>query len=95
MARASPPVIGSRLGDGSVGAVRELTPELRSRLTELGAVVADEFDMARLRFQRIGDVGEVLGRRVRLVGTVRGVRSLACASIYSARWRPPGWSSTA
>jgi putative ABC transport system permease protein len=75
-------VIGSRLSDGALGAVRELTPELRTRLTELGAVVADESDMARLRFRGIGDIGEVLGRRVRLVGTVSGVRSLAAPYLF-------------
>src|SRR3954452_18853283 len=34
-------VIGSRLSDDALGAVRELTPELRARLSEPGAIVVD------------------------------------------------------
>ena len=52
-------VIGSGLEDDSLGAVRELTPELRQLLTEPGAVVADEAELGRLGFQRGGDVAEV------------------------------------
>src|SRR5262245_7876858 len=63
-------VIGSRLEDSSLGAVKELTPELRSRLTEPGAIVIDESEVARLGLKGIGDVAEISGRRVRLVGLV-------------------------
>jgi putative ABC transport system permease protein len=70
-------VVGSSLEDDAMGAVRQLTPTLRRRLSEPGAVIADETELDRLGFKKIGDVGEVLGRRVRLVGVVRGVKSLA------------------
>jgi putative ABC transport system permease protein len=75
-------VIGARLEDGSLGAVRQLTPALRARLSEPGAVVADRSDLRRLGFQKIGDVGEVLGRRVRLVGIVEGLKSLAAPYLF-------------
>ena len=41
-------VIGSRLESDSLGAVKELTPELRARLTEPGAIIVDESDIGRL-----------------------------------------------
>src|SRR5262249_41433401 len=52
-------VIGSRLEDGALGAVRELTPDLRDRLTEPGAVVVDESDLDRLGIRGVGDVTEI------------------------------------
>src|SRR5437764_2260637 len=75
-------VIGSRLGDDALGAVGELTPELRRRLTEPGTVVVDESEMARLGVRGAGDRAEVGGRRVRVVGLVRAVKSLWGAYIF-------------
>jgi putative ABC transport system permease protein len=75
-------VIGSRLDNDSLGAVDELTPELRSRLTEPGAIIVDESDLGRLGIHGIGDVAEISGRRVRVVGLVKGVRSLAGPYIF-------------
>lgn len=82
-------VIGSRLSDDSLGTVTELTPDLRTRLTEPGAIVIDESDMERLGIKRIGDTAEVSGNRVRVVGLTHGLKSLAgpyvFASINTAR----------
>jgi putative ABC transport system permease protein len=75
-------VIGSRLDDMALGAVCELTPDLRARLTEPGAVVVDESDLDRLGISGVGDVTEVNGRRVRVVGLVRGLRSFIGAYIF-------------
>src|SRR5215212_1772344 len=75
-------VVGSSLEDGAIGAVRELTPELRRLLSEPGSVVADESELGRLGFERVGDVGEVIGKRVRLVGVVQGLRSLAAPYLF-------------
>jgi putative ABC transport system permease protein len=75
-------VFGSRLEEGSLGAVRELTSELRARLTEPGAVVIDESDRERLGVTGVGDLGEVAGRRVRVVGMVRGLRGLLGARVF-------------
>jgi putative ABC transport system permease protein len=75
-------LIGSRLDGGAAGAVRELTPELRARLTEPGAVVVDESDLDRLGIRGPGDVTEVNGRRVRVVGMVRGLRSFIGAYVF-------------
>jgi putative ABC transport system permease protein len=69
-------VIGTRLDKDSLGASALLTPELRFRLTEPGSCVVDEGDLERLGISGVGDTAEVAGHRVRVVGLVRGVRSL-------------------
>ena len=75
-------VIGSEMQDDALGAVRELTPQLRRLLSEPGSVVADETELGRLGFTGVGDVAEVMGRRVRLVGVVRGLKSLAAPYLF-------------
>jgi putative ABC transport system permease protein len=75
-------VTGSRLENDSLGAVAELTPELRALLTEPGAIIVDESDLGRLGIHGIGDVAEISGRRVRVVGLVKGLRSLAGPYVF-------------
>jgi putative ABC transport system permease protein len=75
-------IIGSRLGPGALGAVDNLTPELRGRLAEPGAVVIDESDRERLGVTRVGDLGEVAGQRVRVVGMVSGQRGLLGTRVF-------------
>jgi putative ABC transport system permease protein len=70
------------VGDDPLGAIKELTPALRDRLSEPGSVVADEAELGRLGFKAVGDSVEVMGRRVRLVGVVRGLRSLAAPYLF-------------
>src|SRR5947209_16929672 len=75
-------VIGSRLGDGALGHVKELTAELRTKMTEPGAIVVDESDLNRLGIKGVGDVAEVTGRRVRVVGLTKGLKSLAGPYVF-------------
>jgi putative ABC transport system permease protein len=75
-------VVGSSLEDNALGAVRQLTPELRRLLSEPGAVIADQTELGRLGFEGVGDIAEVVGRRVRLVGVVQGVKSLAAPYLF-------------
>src|SRR5262249_50407729 len=75
-------IIGSRLEDGALGALRELTPGLRSRLTEPGAIVVDEGELDRLGITGVGDTAEITGQRVRVVGLVRGLRSLSGPYVF-------------
>jgi putative ABC transport system permease protein len=75
-------IIGARLDDQSLGAVRDLTPELRSRLSEFGSIVVDEGDLDGLGLEGVGDETEVMGRRVRIVGLVRGLKGLGATSVY-------------
>src|SRR5437762_1197736 len=42
----------------------------------------NESDLARLGLKGVGDRAEVLGKRVRLVGTVRGMKSLAAPFVF-------------
>jgi putative ABC transport system permease protein len=75
-------VVGTSLEDNALGAVRELTPELRRLLSEPGAVVADQTEVERLGFDGVGDIAEIVGRRVRLVGVVQGLKSLAAPYLF-------------
>jgi putative ABC transport system permease protein len=75
-------VIGSRLDDNALGSLDELTPELRSLITEPGAIILDESELGRLGITGIGDVAEISGQRVRVVGTVRGLKSLAGPYVF-------------
>src|SRR5262245_57600674 len=75
-------IMGSRLEDGSMGAVDELSPRLRALLTEPGTVVVDEAELDRLGIDGVGATAEIGGQRVRVVGLVRGLKSLAGAYIF-------------
>src|SRR5262245_18928250 len=52
-------LIGCRLDCESLGAIRELTPQLRSKLTEQMALVADDSDLGQLGRSQAGDFAEV------------------------------------
>jgi putative ABC transport system permease protein len=75
-------LIGTHLDDGALGAVRQLTPELRERLAEPGAIIVDESELGRLGLSSVGDTAEVAGHRVRLVGIVQGLKSLAAPYVF-------------
>lgn len=75
-------VIGSRLEDNSLGAVRELGPGLRRRLNQRGAVVIDQSDLGRLGVKRIGDRGEIHGQQAEVVGIIHGFRGTSGAHIF-------------
>jgi putative ABC transport system permease protein len=87
-------LLGSKLEPDSAGAADVLTPELRYKLTEPFAVVVDESDLKRLGMDTY-DASDpdkkpkINGREVRLVGTVKGLKSLAApwvfCSDYTAR----------
>jgi putative ABC transport system permease protein len=70
-------VIGSRLGNDALGAIDILTPEMRGKLIEPGAIIMDESERMRLGVYMVGDTGEVSSTRVRVVGFTKGVRSLS------------------
>jgi putative ABC transport system permease protein len=88
-------VIGTRLGPDSIGAIKQLTPEHRTLLSEPNSIVIDEGEFDRLGITKVGDTAEILGKRVRVVGTVTGLRSLAgpylFCSLDTSRYilRPP------
>lgn len=66
-------VIGMRLEEGSLGALADLTPEMRQSLTRPGTAVVYESELPLLGLRdRPGEVGEVAGHRVEIVGILRG-----------------------
>ena len=75
-------MIGSRLERGALGVVSDLTARMRTLLTEPGAVVVDETELERLGVAGVGGVAEVAGRRVRVVGLVRGLKSLGPPYVF-------------
>jgi putative ABC transport system permease protein len=84
-------LIGSRLSDDALGAVNMLTREQRQLLSMPGAIIIDESEFARLGIKQVGDTAEISKRHVRVVSTVRGMKSLAgpyiLCSIETARPR--------
>ncbi len=77
-------LIGSSLEDDSLGAISELTPELRLALTEPFSVVVDRAEMDRLGV-KIGDYAEISKHRVHIVGETTGLKSLAGAYVFCSR----------
>jgi putative ABC transport system permease protein len=75
-------VIGSRLNAHALGKVKELTPEHCSLLTEPGTCVVDESDLDRLGIKGVGEMAEISGMRVRVVGLTHGLRSLAGPYVF-------------
>jgi putative ABC transport system permease protein len=64
-------LIGARLEDGEVGAVRDMSPQLRGQLTRPGAVTIYSPDRTRLGLQEgVHEVAEVGGQRVQLAGVM-------------------------
>jgi putative ABC transport system permease protein len=75
-------VIGSRLEEDSLGALVDLTPEVRAQLTEPGAVAVDESELGRLGLKGVGDTAEITGQRVRVVALLRGLKSMAGPYVF-------------
>lgn len=70
-------IIGTRLEGAALGAVNDLTAEMRTLLTEPGAVVVDRMELDRLGLAHgVGDTAEVMGKKVRVVGLVNGFKSI-------------------
>lgn len=77
-------LIGCRLDEDSLGAVRELTPQLRRKLTEPMTLVGDDSDLGQLGRSSAGDFAEISGRRVRIVGRAKGVKGLGAAYLFAS-----------
>src|SRR5262249_40153082 len=75
-------VIGSSLHERALGAVSELTPRLRTLLTEPGAVVVDESELGRLGVADVGGLAGGSGCRVRAVGLVGGLKTLGPPLVF-------------
>jgi putative ABC transport system permease protein len=75
-------IIGSHLDAQSLGALEDLTADMRTRLTEPGAVVVDESELGRLGVHGIGDSAEIYGHRVIVVGLVHRFKSVAGPYVF-------------
>lgn len=75
-------IIGTALVGDTLGTLAELTPRLRELLAEPGAVVVDEGELGRLGIRGVGDFAEISGQRVRVVGLVQGLKSLAGPYVF-------------
>jgi putative ABC transport system permease protein len=75
-------LVGAQMGEGSLGALADLTPSMRMRLAEPGAVVVDESELERLGVRGVGDSGEVFGHRVTVVGLVHGFKSVGGPYVF-------------
>jgi putative ABC transport system permease protein len=76
-------IVGSRLHENAMGAVAELTPALRGKLGEPGAVVVDRADMGRLGLTTgVGEFAQVAGIRVRVVGVIQGLKGLGGPYVF-------------
>jgi putative ABC transport system permease protein len=78
-------VVGCNLNDGNLGAVSELTPEMRVLLTQPGAIVVDQGELERLGVAGVGDKAEINKRTVQIVGLVKGLTSLAGPYVFCSR----------
>ncbi len=70
-------ILGSSLDPGSAGAADVLTEAHLADLTLPDSIVIDESDLKRLTLDGIGARTKINGVEVTLVGTVRGMKSLA------------------
>jgi len=75
-------VVGTRLGDDAMGYVYELTPDLREKLTEPFGVVIDQSELSRLGVKGIGDTAEINKQKVRIVGLINGIKSMAGPYVF-------------
>ncbi len=77
-------VVGTRLDPNSLAAVEAVRtdPDLLVKLSEPQTVVVDEAEMSRLGIKGIGDIAEIYGTRIRVVGLVKGHRSLGGPYVF-------------
>jgi putative ABC transport system permease protein len=81
-------LLGSDLDDSAMGPLGFLTREQRDLLTLPDSIIVDESDVERLGLDKEGKP-KINGKEVKLVGTVKGLKSLAArwvlCSTYTAR----------
>src|SRR4051812_25704458 len=75
-------VLGSSMAPNAAGAADVLTPELRNALTMPNSIVIDESELKRMSLTAVGDTVKISGIEVTLVGTVKGIKSLAAPWVF-------------
>ena len=77
-------IVGTRLDPQSLAASEAIrsNADLLSQLSEFGAVAVDESELGRLGISGVGDFAEVYGVRVRVIGLVKGYKSLGGPYVF-------------
>jgi putative ABC transport system permease protein len=82
-------LLGSVLDKSAVGAATLLTAEQRAALTLPDAIIIDESNVTGFGLKESGGKPKINGKEVNVVGTVKGLKSLAApwvfCSLYTAR----------
>jgi putative ABC transport system permease protein len=79
-------LVGMRLDDDSLGALKVFTPQLRAALAEPGAVVIDAWEFATFGLKGSSyEAGEINGQPVRLVGTLHGFHGFAFVYVFCSQ----------
>lgn len=78
-------VVGCNLDEDNLGPSDILTPEQRIALTEPNAVIVDRVDGRRLGVRHVGELAEIRGRRVRVVGFVEDMGSMTGPYVFCSR----------
>lgn len=85
-------IVGVDTSPGAMALADALPSDLRAAIAVPGSVVVDAADLHKLQV-RVGDLAEINGRRVRVVGVTHGLRGLggvnAIASIATTRSLDP------
>ncbi|QEL20110.1 ABC transporter permease [Limnoglobus roseus] len=71
---------------GNAGIPDMLTSEQRTALTEPFAIVMDESDMKRMGMTAVNQTAKINGKEVRLVGSVKGLKSLAAPWVICSHY---------
>jgi putative ABC transport system permease protein len=75
-------LLGSRMDEAAVGDSDVLTPDLRVALTEEFAIALDESDAKRLALDSPEGEPKINGKKVKVVGYVQGLKSLAAPWVF-------------
>jgi putative ABC transport system permease protein len=77
-------VVGTELDRNSIALVEPLRgqPDLVARLAEPMTVLIDESERDRLGVTKVGEMADVVGLSVRIVGMVKGLKSLGGAYVF-------------
>jgi putative ABC transport system permease protein len=79
-------IVGLRLEEGSLGALKVLTPELRAALAEPGTVAIDAWEFAAFGLKGSSyEAGEINGQPVRVAGTLHGFHGFAFVYVFCSQ----------
>lgn len=73
---------GQNLSDQGLGPLSKLTPELVVALSEPNTVAIDRSDMEKLGVEKVGEVGEIHGQKVRVVGFLDNMPSMTGCYVF-------------